>query len=169
MVHKTEAGAVALGLSSPDALVEAAEDMKLAVARNSENAVTDSFLVEAMAPPPIAELVVGIHRDPFFGLVMTLGSGGVLVELVGDTVSVLLPSSPAAIAAALGRLRVSKLLDGFRGRPAADKDEIVRTLTGLAQYAIDNAELISEIEINPLFVYENSVLAIDAVMQVEVK
>ena len=165
LAHKTEAGAVALGLSSADALVRAADDMRDAVARYSDQAVTDSFLVEPMAPAPLAELVVGIRRDPQFGLAMTVGSGGILVELVGDTVTLLLPAPPADIALALERLRVARLLDGFRGKPAADKSAVVAALSSLADYAIARADSVAEIEINPLFVYEHGVLAIDVMMQ----
>ncbi|MEQ9258681.1 MAG: acetate--CoA ligase family protein [Roseovarius sp.] len=167
LAHKTEAGAVALGLGGPEALTRAATEMRDRVARYSEQAVSDRFLVEAMAPPPLAELVVGIRRDAQFGLAMTLGSGGILVELVGDTVSLLLPASPAEIADALGGLRVSALLRGFRGAQAADQTALVAALSGLADYAMAHAGSLVEIEINPLFVYQKGVLAIDVLMQVE--
>lgn len=165
--HKTDAGAVALGLETPEALARAAEAMRESVARYCEQAVTDSFLIETMAAPPLAELVVAIRRDPQFGLAMTLGSGGVLVELLGDTVSLLLPAGPEEIAAALDGLRVSALLDGYRGKPVADRDALVAALSGLADYAIAQAREIVEIEINPLFVYEKGVLAIDVLMQTD--
>ena len=119
-----------------------------------------------MAPPPLAELVVGIRHDPHFGMAMTLGSGGILVELVGDTCSLLLPTHPDEISAALQDLRVSHLLDGFRGKPAADRAALAAALSRLADFAISRADEISEIEINPLFVYEKDVLAIDCLMQV---
>ena len=167
LAHKTEAGAVALALEDSDALRRAVTEMRDRVACYSEQAVTDSFLVETMAPTPLAELVVGIRRDPQFGMAMTLGSGGILVELVGDTVSLLLPAKPADIADALDRLRVSALLRGFRGRPAADQSALVAALAGLADYAMKQADSVMEIEINPLFVYEKGVLAIDVLMQMD--
>ncbi len=160
--HKTDAGAVALNIATPEALVQAASDMHLAVTQHAPDAVTDSFLIEAMAPPPLAELVVGIRHDPQFGLSMTIGSGGVLVELLGDTVSLLLPSRHQEIERALNSLRIVRLLDGFRGNPAADKDMVVKALMSLADCAVSQAHDIAEIEINPLFVYEESVLAVDA-------
>lgn len=167
LAHKTEAGAVALALGGPGALGRAAIDMCRNVARYSEQAVSNRFLVETMAPPPLAELVVGIRRDAQFGMAMTLGSGGILVELVGDTVSLLLPAGHAEIADALDSLRVSALLGGFRGKPAADKSALITALSGLAGYAMTHADSIVEIEINPLFVYEKGILAIDVLMQVE--
>ncbi|WP_338550428.1 acetate--CoA ligase family protein [Roseovarius phycicola] len=165
LAHKTEAGAVALNLSCPDALLKAADDMRDAVARYSDQAVTDSFLVEPMAAPPLAELVVGIRHDAQFGLAMTLGSGGVLVELVGDAVSLLLPAIPEDIEDALNGLRVARLLEGFRGQPTADKNAVVAALCALADFAIAHVDEIAEIEINPLFVYEKGVMAVDALIQ----
>jgi acyl-CoA synthetase (NDP forming) len=167
LAHKTDAGAVALGLETPEALARATQAMRESVARYSEQAVTDSFLIETMAAPPLAELVVAIRRDPQFGLAMTLGSGGILVKLLGDTVSLLLPAAPEEISAALDGLRVSALLNGYRGKPAADRGALVAALSGLADYAIAHADEIAEIEINPLFVYEKGVLAIDVLMQTD--
>lgn len=165
LAHKTEAGAVALGIASAEELKAAAENMTQNVARHDPEAVSDMFLVEAMAPAPLAELVVAIRRDAQFGLSLTLGSGGILVELLGDTVTLLLPASDAEIGRALDKLRVSKLLNGFRGGPIADRDVLIATLQSLASFAMTRDEL-AEIEINPLFVYQDSVLAIDALCHV---
>lgn len=167
LAHKTDAGAVVLGIESAEALKRAATDMRVAVARYSERAVTDLFLVEPMARAPLAELVVGIRRDAQFGLAMTLGSGGILVELLGDTITLLLPSTRAEIAAALESLKVARLLDGYRGGAAADKAAVVAALEGLANYAVAHRESVVEIEINPLFVHENGVLAVDVLMQLD--
>ena len=167
LAHKTDAGAVALGIESPEALMSAARDMRVAVAQYSEQAVTDLFLVEPMAAAPLAELVVGIRRDAQFGLAMTLGSGGILVELLADTATLLLPSTRYEIAAALDSLKVAKLLDGYRGQPAADKAAAVAALDGLARYAVAHVDNLVEIEINPLFVYEHGVLAVDVLMQTD--
>ena len=143
------------------------EAPRVAVAAYRETIVTDAFLVESMAPPPLAELVVGIRRDAQFGLAMTLGSGGILVELLADMVSLLLPATEREISDALGRLKVAGLLNGFRGRPAADRAALVAALAGLAEYAVANRATVAEIEINPLFVYETGVLAVDVLMQVD--
>jgi len=167
LAHKSDAGAVTLNIADEGALMQAASAMRHAVTQFAADAVTDTFLVERMATPPLAELVVGIRRDPQFGLAMTLGSGGILVELIGDTVSLLLPARSAEIDAALDGLKVARLLDGFRGKPAVDRQALVAALTGLADYAMAHAAEIAEIEINPLFVYEREVLAVDVLMQVD--
>ncbi len=166
LAHKTEAGAVALGLGSEAELLDAAQDMRKAVQAYDPNAISDNYLVEAMSPAPLAELVVAIRRDPQFGMAMTLGSGGILVELLGDTATFLLPASQADMQSALDSLKVSKLLNGFRGKPKVNRAALLSALQTLAEHALAHQATIAEIEINPLFVYEDNVIAIDVLMQV---
>jgi acyl-CoA synthetase (NDP forming) len=166
LLHKTEVGAVALNLRSPEAVSQAVEQMRREVTRLKPQALTEMFLVEAMQPPPLAELVVGIRQDVQYGMAMTLGSGGIFVELVRDARTLLLPSGGSEIAAALRSLKIARLLSGFRGRPAANLDPVAAALCELAQFAIDRRAQIREIEINPLFVYESSVCAVDALVAV---
>ena len=166
LAHKTDAGAVALGIGSAQALQDAVRTMQESVARHDPKALRDSYLIEAMTPAPLAELVVAVRRDAQFGMAMTLGSGGILVELLGDTETVLLPASDAEIGQALDRLKVTKLLDGFRGRPKVDRTMMLAALQTLAQFALDRIDTLAEIEINPLFVYADRVIAIDVLMQV---
>jgi succinyl-CoA synthetase beta subunit len=144
----------------------AVDRMREEVARLKPEALTDSFLVEAMQPPPLAELIVGIRQDAQYGMAMTLGSGGILVELVGDARTILLPSGVSEIAAALRSLKVARLLNGFRGRPPANLDIVASTLSQLARFAIERRSQIREIEINPLFIHEHSVCAVDALVAV---
>jgi acyl-CoA synthetase (NDP forming) len=91
-------------------------------------------------------------RDPLFGPVMTVGSGGVLVELLQDTATLLLPASREEIEAALRGLKLFPLLDGYRGRPKADLEAAIDAILGIAAFALDNAEAIEELDINPLIV-----------------
>ncbi|WP_120501669.1 acetate--CoA ligase family protein [Roseovarius sp. EL26] len=164
LAHKTEAGAVALNIPDEATLRAEVSHMKTRVAGYAEQALSDVFLVEAMGAPPLAELVVGLRHDPQFGLAMTLGSGGILVELVGDTRSLLLPASEEELRIALQSLRVSTFLEGFRGKSRVNIEALIRALSALAEYAMQNAGDIAEIEINPLFVYDDSVLAVDCLM-----
>jgi hypothetical protein len=97
---------------------------------------------------------------------MTLASGGVLAELIDDAVTLLLPASRSEIGNALGRLKLDRLLDGYRGRPGAERDTVVDALSRLAEYAGAQADDIVEIEINPLFVLGNRVCAVDVLMRV---
>ncbi len=167
LAHKTEAGAVVLNIESAEQVKGAIKDMQEAVARHNAQAVTDDFLIEAMAPPPLAELIVGLRRDAQFGAALTLGSGGILVELVGDAKTVLLPASREDIKQALRSLRVARLLNGFRGAPKADLDVIAHCFEALCAYFLEHTDDAVEMEINPLFVYENDVLAVDALIHVK--
>lgn len=165
LLHKTEAGAVALNLSDRVMVDEAMKRMCTMVKARSPEALSDRFLVEKMSPQPLAELIVGIRWDPQFGYAMTLGSGGVLVELIGDAETILLPANPSDIRVALDRIKVTKLLCGFRGKPAADLGMLSEKLHQLANAVLQQADDIGDVEINPLFVYEDRVLAIDILLQ----
>lgn len=162
--HKTEAGALALNLSTGEAVADAVLKISADVERYDPAARTDCYLLEEMAPPPLAELIVSLHRDAQFGLAMTIGSGGVLVELIGDTQTILLPANRADIRAALERLRVTRLLQGYRGAPVADLDALAGHLEAFATSLLSQDQDVAEIEINPLFVYESDILAVDALL-----
>lgn len=164
LAHKTEAGAVALNLSDADAVTGALTQMTTDVTAHNPKAVTDRFLVETMSPVPLAELIVTLRSDPQFGAALVLGSGGILVELVGDAVTLLLPATPDDIARALRQLRAARLLEGFRGRSKADIQQIVIQIHQLCIAYLEDRTAIIEIEINPLFVYPDHVCAVDALL-----
>ena len=166
LAHKTEAGAVVLNLKDEDSLRLAASKMKSDVAAYDAKAVSDLFLVEAMSPNPLAELIINFRQDPQFGAALVLGSGGVLVELLADSATLLLPTRPVEIIRVLKSLRVGRLLEGFRGRPAADIEQVAAEIYKLSITYQKNMKTIAEIEINPLFVYQAEVLAIDVLIQV---
>jgi acetate---CoA ligase (ADP-forming) len=163
--HKTEAGAVRLGLCSIGEVAEAIGKMRQDVAAYDQAVVSDRFLLEKMVGPPVVELVVNVRRDQQFGLAMTIGSGGVFVELIGDAVTVLLPAARAELQGALGRVRVSRLLDGYRARPLVDRLVVVEVLERLANFVCATGQ-IAEVEINPLFVLEDRVSAVDVLIRV---
>ena len=166
LAHKTEAGAVVLNLKDEDSLRLAASKMKSDVAAYDAKAVSDLFLVEAMSPNPLAELIINFRQDPQFGAALVLGSGGVLVELLADSATLLLPTRPVEIIRVLKSLRVGRLLEGFRGRPAADIEQVATEIYKLSVTYQKNMKTIAEIEINPLFVYQAEVSAIDVLIQV---
>lgn len=165
LLHKTEVGAVALGMSSPAEVEAAVARIGASVRGFGAEVAADRFLVERMAGPPLAELLVGVRTDPRFGLAMTLGSGGVLAELVADAITLLLPASRVELEEALARLRVSRLLDGFRGAPPANRTVIVDALSRLASHLCREDNDVVEIEVNPLFVLPDRVCAVDALMR----
>jgi acyl-CoA synthetase (NDP forming) len=143
LAHKSELAAVKLNLNDRMAVRAAAESLA---------GFGGGLYVERMVTAGVAELIVGVARDPLFGLVMTLGSGGVLVELLKDSASLLLPTSRAEVEAALRGLKLFPLLDGYRGRPKGDLDAALSAILGIASFVATHAEHIEELDINPLIV-----------------
>lgn len=164
LLHKTEAGAVVLNINSRRKVADAIAQMQKNVALRQPDAASNRFLIERMQDAPLAELIIGVRQDAQFGLAMTIGSGGVLVELVGDSVTLLLPSSRDDIIEAIEGLRVSRLLNGFRGTAKVDMKKLADELTKVTDFMIFNRGSVAELEINPMFVYEDSICAVDALM-----
>jgi len=113
----------------------------------------------------IVELMVSLRRDPQFGLVLTMASGGVMTEILQDAKTLLVPADDMSVQAALDGLRMARLFDGFRGGPAASRQAIldqIQTLVRLMQARPD----IIEIEINPVMVSTDSAICADALITV---
>jgi len=147
--HKTEAGAVRLGLSSLDG--------------QGEMAGATGYLAEEMVTGAVAELLVGLRRDPVYGATLTLGFGGVTAELLADTVTLVLPVTAEDVHAALRRLRLWPLLDGYRGRARADVAGAVAAVMAMQALLRDRPAL-EEIEVNPLILTPDAAVAVDAVI-----
>jgi acyl-CoA synthetase (NDP forming) len=158
VAHKTEAGAVKLNLQSVDQVRAAAREM---------SAITSGFLVEAMVPKPVVELIIGASRDPVVGLFLTIGAGGIFVELLEDSVILILPATMQDILTAISRLKVSKLLDGYRGMPKGDRQTLALAVASAADYVVATAAKLEELDINPLMVLGdgNGAVAADALIR----
>lgn len=166
LLHKTEAGAVVLNLNSRRKVAGAISQMHKNVALRQPDAASNRFLIERMQATPLAELIISVRQDAQFGLAMTIGSGGVLVELVGDSVTLLLPCSRDDIVEAIEGLRVSRLLKGFRGAAKVDLMKLADDLAKVTDFMIFNRDSVAELEINPMFVYEDNICAVDALMHI---
>ncbi|WP_420012930.1 acetate--CoA ligase family protein [Tateyamaria sp.] len=153
LAHKSEHGAVRLGVLT-SGLVEVARDIG-----------TDNILVEEMVPDAVAELLVGVTRDPAHGFVLTLGAGGVLTEVLRDTISLLLPVTANDIKNALGTLNCAPLLDGYRGKPAAHLPAITDAVLAVQAYVLAHQDSVSEVEINPLMCTPDRAVAVDALIR----
>ena len=165
LAHKSEAGAVAVGLANATDLTAALQKMRADVTAHDPLALTDRFLVEAMAPRPLAELLVNLRRDAQFGLVLTLGAGGVLVELLEDAATLLLPASAAQIEAALNGLKIARILRGYRGARGADMAALAGFIAQLCQLFESHSAALAEVEINPLFVTATGPWVVDVLIQ----
>lgn len=154
IAHKTEAGAVALNLTNADAVRAAAAVMPC-----------ESWLVEEMIPDAAVELLIGVTHDPAHGFVLTLGAGGVLTEILRDTVTLLLPATSEDIDQALNRLRCAPLIAGYRGRSGADGAAIIDAVLKFQAYVIDNADHLAEVEVNPLLCTPSRAIVADALIR----
>ncbi len=163
IAHKTEIGAVALNIGT-DQLVKTMELMSNRLSANSPNINTELFLVEEMQARPIVELMVSIRTDESFGMVLTIATGGVFIELLQDAITLILPASYEEILAALGQLKSSSILAGYRGEAAVNLPKLAVSIEKIANYMINHQQRLSELEINPLFVYKDSVVAVDALL-----
>jgi acyl-CoA synthetase (NDP forming) len=164
IAHKTEAGAVAINLKSPADVEAALGRMDKSVSAYLKGGRIEKVLVERMVGDVVAELIVGIQRDPQFGLALVVGAGGILVELVEDAAMLLLPTSPEEVEAALRRLKIAKLLAGYRGKPAADMAALVKSIMAIAAFAEAHRDSLLELDVNPLMVRADGAVAVDALV-----
>jgi acetyltransferase len=160
--HKTEVGGVALDLESVAAVKEAAKAMQQRLTLLRPDAKLNGFSVQQMIRWPDAhELIVGITSDPIFGPVLLFGQGGIAVEVLQDHALALPPLNDVLARDTIMRTRVSKLLAGYRNRPAAGMKAINQVLIQVAHLAAELPE-IAELDINPLLADARGVIALDA-------
>ena len=155
--HKTDTGGVVVGLE--DAAAVAATAQRLAADGDG------TVMVESCIAGAVAELLVSVRSSPPVGMVLTLGAGGTLAELLDDTVSLLLPAGPDEVFEALHSLRLWPLLAGHRGHAAGAVDAAVEAVSALGALVRDDHSII-EVEINPLMVTPYTAVAVDALMLV---
>ena len=163
ILHKTEAGGVRLGLSTPEDVREAAKDILASASRYAPQARIDGISVQQMAPPGV-EIVLGVKNDRQFGPLIAAGLGGVMVELLGDTAVRLAPVGDQAAHAMLGSLKGHALLTGFRGKARVDVEGLVDTICRLSELAHDLRDVIDQTDVNPVIAASSGVVAADALI-----
>jgi len=156
VAHKSEAGLVALNIA--DAAQLEAEARKML-------GVATGYLAEEMIVGGLAEVLVGITRDPTGAFMLTLGAGGVLTEILSDTAHLLLPASRSEIMLALDSLRIAPLFAGYRGKPAADREALSDAVLSICLYASAQADRLVELEVNPLIARAGDAIAVDALIR----
>ncbi|MBF2759833.1 MAG: acetate--CoA ligase family protein [Ectothiorhodospiraceae bacterium AqS1] len=161
VAHKSDIAGLALGLTEPSEIRTAARRL-LAIGNKR-------VLVERCVSGAVTELLVGIHKDPRLGLLLTIGAGGVLVELLRDRATLLLPTDKAQVHRAITGLRCAPLLFGFRGRPPADIEAAMEAILAVARFAKTYESRIEEIDINPLALFEkgSGAMALDAMIRLK--
>jgi acetate---CoA ligase (ADP-forming) len=163
ILHKTEAGGVRLGLSTPEDVREAAKDILASAFRYAPDARIDGISVQQMAPQGI-EFVLGIKNDRPFGPLIAAGLGGIMVELLGDTAVRLAPVNDQTARAMLASLKGHALLTGFRGKPGVDIGGLVDTICRLSELAHDLRDIVDQIDVNPVIAGASGVMAADALI-----
>ncbi|MBO0701829.1 MAG: acetate--CoA ligase family protein, partial [Candidatus Dormibacteraeota bacterium] len=158
IVHKTELGAVRLGLEGGDAVRDAAAGMRDRL--RQEGAEVERFWVQRMAPTGV-EMLVGLARDPTFGPLLACGAGGTNAELLGDVQARITPLTDRDASDMLRRLRTRRLLDGWRGAPPADVEALTDVLLRVSALAEAVPE-IEEMDLNPVVCTPEGACIVDA-------
>ena len=143
LAHKSEAGGVVLNVRTGAEAEAAARRL---------GALSTTLLVEEMIDDGVLEVLVGMVVDAQFGLTLVLGAGGILTEMLQDTVSLLPPFTAATIGTALQRLKLAPLLQGFRGRPPADVAALIELILAVTRFATARVETLVEMDVNPVIV-----------------
>jgi len=161
VAHKTDVGGVRINLRDADEVSAAITDM---------SDLSESYLIEKMVEGVIAELIIGVARDEQFGPYLLIGGGGILVELMKDTASLLLPTTREKVLHALDQLKCAPLLNGFRGAPPADLNAATDAILSVAGMVESNPASIVELDINPLMLLAEGqgVVAADALISLNI-
>ncbi|MGB9441981.1 MAG: acetate--CoA ligase family protein [Desulfobacterales bacterium] len=157
VAHKTEVGGVKLDLGCAQEV--SATVMEMA-------GLSESYLIEKMVDGVVAELIVGVARDAQFGPYLLVGGGGILVEMMKDSTSLLMPTTRERVLQALAQLKCAPLFSGFRGAPPADLNAAVDVILAVAGMLENNPSSIIELDINPLMLLAEGrgVVAADALI-----
>ena len=152
--HKSELGEVFLNLENKKSVKEALRKIS-----------KKHVIVEKMIGDAVVELLVGIVHDPAHGMLLTVGAGGVLTEILSDTSSILLPSSKNEVLDCFNQLKISKIAKGYRGALGVDINQIIDAIMKIQDFVLDNRDKLFEIEINPLIVTTSEVIVADALIR----
>lgn len=164
--HKTDAGAVRVGIADEAQLQAAVRSMLDSVRAHAPTAVIDGILVQAMEGR-LLELILGYRLDPLVGPTVVLGAGGIAAELNPDFAIRLAPVSEQEAHAMIEEVRATRLVRGFRGLPRGDCNALARAIAAFSRLALARGATVSEAEINPLFVRADGVVAVDGLLHLE--
>ncbi|HEX3500297.1 MAG TPA: acetate--CoA ligase family protein [Stellaceae bacterium] len=159
IAHKTEIGGIRLDLGDAEAVRHAARELQ---------GIGDALLVERMVTDAVAELIIGVNRDPVVGPYLLVGAGGVNAELLGDTRILIMPATRDEITEAILSLMMAPLLAGYRGRPKGDVAAIADAVLAVQSFAVAQADHLLELDVNPLMVRPEGcgAVAVDALIRI---
>jgi acetyl-CoA synthetase len=161
--HKTEAGVVRLGLRTEQEVRAAYEDIMRKAANLNPRPRVAGVLVQPMAPAGV-EVLVGSVSDPVFGPLLVVGLGGVLVELLRDTAMAPPPVDMDKALELLRSLKGARLLEGYRGAKPVSLRRLAELICRVSEFVADHAELVEEVDINPIICNGDAMVAVDALI-----
>ncbi|MFX0035592.1 MAG: acetate--CoA ligase family protein [Candidatus Hermodarchaeota archaeon] len=156
IVHKSDTGAVKLGLKTKDDVEKAYDDLMKIPSQKDKK-----ISVQKMADTPITELIIGMTTDPQFGPALMFGIGGILVELLEDVSFRIAPITEYDANEMIHEIKGFPILDGYRGKPKADIHAIVEVLMKISDLVTKHEE-INEMDLNPVFIYDKGLICVDA-------
>ena len=156
LAHKSEFGAVILNIDSDISLRAAIEKVPVS---------PEGYLLEEMVDEMLVEIIIGVSRDTSGMLLLTMGAGGILTELLNDSSSLVMPVTRSDVKHALSKTKINQILQGYRGAAAANINSIVDAVMSVQKYVEANKDSIVEIDINPLIVRERDAVAVDALVR----
>jgi len=163
--HKTDVGGVITGIQDSTALADCMCQILNRVRKERPDATIDGILVQSQADRLI-ELILGVHRDPLVGPVIMLGAGGIRAELDRDFSVRLAPTTLEEARTMIEEVRATQLVAGYRNLPLGDLEALARCIVQFSSLAVLNNPTIEDAEINPLFVQEDGVVAVDGLIRV---
>ena len=167
ITHKSDAGGVKTGLNSIAEVTKAYTDIMASVREKFPKADIEGVTVQPMARPGV-EIIIGMFKDPQFGPVIMFGLGGIFVEVLKDVAFRLVPIEKRDAEEMLEEIKGKALLKGYRGQEPADVKSLVDVMLKLSAL-VEKAPEIKEIDLNPIFVYKDSAVAVDARIVLEEK
>jgi acyl-CoA synthetase (NDP forming) len=163
LLHKSDAGLVKVGITSAKEVRAAYDELLANAKRVDRRARIEGVLVSELVTGGV-EMLLGVSRDELFGPVVTIGLGGIFVEVFGDVTFRVPPFDEDEVRRALRELTGYTLLEGARGRKPADVDALVDTIMKVQRLALDLAGAVRELDVNPLVVRPRGTVALDALV-----
>jgi acyl-CoA synthetase (NDP forming) len=163
ILHKSDAGLVALDLKTAEAVGDAFDTVMARAAERFAEAKVEGAVIQEMVPQG-TEIIVGAKYEPGLGQVLMFGLGGVFVELLKDVAFSLAPVAKSRVLTQLTELKSAALLRGYRGAPGVDLDLLADQIARISEFVADSEDLVAELDVNPILARADDATAVDAVI-----
>ena len=160
VIHKSDSGGVRLGIANSTQVGRAYSDIMSSVMQRHPQATIQGISVQSMTPPGI-EVIIGMSTDPQFGPVIMFGLGGVLVEILKDVSFRIVPVTTTDAGEMIREIKGYPVLAGFRGQKPASVPALEQLIVKVSRFIEDNPQ-VRELDLNPVFAYEDKAVAVDA-------